>query len=157
MDIGMKTPDDNFTLRVAALIINNNQLLAVRHNSYDCFYTIGGRINLNETSADAVIREVYEETGFHLSIERLVFIQERFCNINNARHHEVVFFYLMKSTDVQIKSETCTDQQEEKLYWLSIDELQNTNFVPEFLKTALTNIPEEVVHIISKEYKGEKS
>ena len=57
----------------------------------------------------------------------------------------------MKSTDVQIKNETCTDQQEEKLYWLSIDELQNTNFVPEFLKTALTNIPEEVVHIISKE------
>ena len=114
MDIGMKTPDGNFTLRVAALIINNNQLLAVRHNSYDCFYTIGGRINLNETSADAVIREVYEETGFHLSIERLVFIQERFYNINNAHYHEVVFFYLMKSTDVQIKNETCTDQQEEK-------------------------------------------
>ena len=58
--------------------INNNQLLAVRHNNYDCFYTIGGRINLNET-------------------------------------YEVVFFYLMKSTDVQFKNEACTDQQEEKL------------------------------------------
>ena len=151
MNIGMKTTDGDFTLRAAALIINNNQLLAVRHNNYDCFYTIGGGINLNETSAEAVIREVCEETGHHFAVERLVFIQERFYNINNARHHEVVFFYLMKSTDVQIENETCTDQQEEKLYWLSIDELQNTNLVPEFLKTALTNIPEEVVHIISKE------
>ncbi len=150
MDIGMKTPDGDFTLRAAALIINNNHLLVVKHNNYDCFYTIGGRINLNETSADAIIREVCEETGHRFSIDRLAFIQERFYNLKNAHHHEIVFFYLMKSTDVQIENETCTDQQEEKLYWLSIDELQNTNLVPEFLKTALTNIPEEVVHIISK-------
>lgn len=57
----------------------------------------------------------------------------------------------MKSTDVRIENETRTDHQEEKLYWLPIDELQNTNLVPEFLRTALTNIPEEIVHIISKE------
>ena len=57
----------------------------------------------------------------------------------------------MKSIDIPIENETCTDQQEEKLYWLPIDELQNTNLVPEFLKTALTNIPQEIVHIISKE------
>lgn len=56
MDIGMKTSDGDFTLRVAALIINNNHLLVVKHNNYDCFYTIGGRINLNETSADAIVR-----------------------------------------------------------------------------------------------------
>lgn len=151
MDIGMKTFDGNFSLRAAALIVNNNQLLAVKHNNYDCFYTIGGRINLNETSVDAVIREVCEETGYYFSVDRLVFIQERFYYINNAHHHEVVFFYIMKSTDVQIENGTCTDQKEEKLYWLSIDELQNINLVPEFLKTALTNIPQEVVHIISKE------
>ena len=34
---------------------------------------------------------------------------------------------------------------------LPVDELGNTDIVPGFLKTALTNIPEEVVHIISKE------
>lgn len=151
MDIGMKTPDCDFTLRAAALIINNNRLLAIKHNNYDCFYTIGGGVKVNETSTDAVIREVFEETGHHFSVDRLVFIQERFYNVNNVRHHEVVFFYLMKSTDVRIENETCTDQQEEKLYWLPIDELQNTDLVPEFLKTALTNIPEEAVHIISKE------
>ena len=151
MDIGMKTPDGDFTLRAAALIINNNQFLAVRHNNYDCFYTIGGGVNVNETSAEAVIREVCEETGYLFSVDRLVFIQERFYNSNNAHHHEVVFFYLMKPTDVQIENETCTDQQGEKLYWLPVDELQYTNLVPDFLKTALANIPQGVVHIISKE------
>ena len=151
MDIGMKTPDSDFTLRAAALIINDNRLLVVKHNNYDCFYTIGGRVKVNETSTDAVIREVCEETGYRFSVDRLVFVQERFYNINNVCHHEVVFFYLMKSTGVHIENETYTDQQEEKLHWLPIDELQNINLVPVFLRTALTNIPEEVVHIISKE------
>ena len=151
MDIGMKTPDGDFTLRAAALIINNNRLLAIKHNNYDCFYTIGGGVKVNETSAEAVVREVLEETGYLLSVDHLAFIQERFYNVNNTRHHEIVFFYLMKSTDVCIENETCTDKQEEKLYWLPIDDLHNTYLVPEFLKTALTNIPEETVHIISKE------
>ena len=151
MDIGMNTTDGDISLRAAALIIKNNQLLAIKHDNYDCFYTIGGGVNLNETSTDAVIREVFEETGYLLSIDRLVFVQERFYNINNARHHEICFFYLMRSTDIRIENETCTDHQEERLYWLPINELQNTNLVPEFLRISLASIPEEVVHIISKE------
>ncbi len=147
----MNTTNGDFSLRAAALIINNNQLLVIKHDNFDCFYTIGGGVSINETSADAVIREVCEETGYLLSVNRLVYIQERFYSINNTHHHEVAFFYLMKSTDVRIENGTCTDHQEEKLYWLPIDELQNTNLVPEFLRTALTNIPEEIVHIISKE------
>ena len=151
MDIDMNTTNGDFSLRAAALIINNNQLLVIKHDNFDCFYTIGGGVHVNETSTDAVIREVCEETGYLLSVDRLVYIQERFYNINNTYHHEIVFFYLMKSTDVRSENETCTDHQEEKLYWLPIDGLQNTNLVPEFLRTALTNIPEEIVHIVSKE------
>ena len=106
---------------------------------------------MNETSTDAIIREVCEETGYLFSVERLVFVQERFYNINNTGHHEIVFFYLMKCGDVHIENGSCTDQKEERLYWLPVDELTNINIVPEFLKTALTDIPEEVIHIISEE------
>lgn len=151
MDIGMNTTNGDFSLRAAALIINNNQLLVIKHDNFDCFYTIGGRVNINETSTDAVIREVREETGYLLSVDRLVYIQERFYNINNTHHHEVVFFYLMKSADVRIENEFCTDHQEEKLYWIPIDELQNINLVPAFLQIALTNIHKEIIHIVSTE------
>lgn len=37
MDIGMKTSDGDFILRAAALIINNNPLLAVRQNITTAF------------------------------------------------------------------------------------------------------------------------
>lgn len=151
MDIGMNTTNGDFSLRAAALIINSNQLLVIKHDNFDCFYTIGGRVNINETSTDAVIREVREETGYLLSVDRLVYIQERFYNINNTHHHEVVFFYLMKSADVRIENESCMDHQEEKLYWIPIDELQNINLVPAFLQIALTNIQKEIIHIVSTE------
>ena len=66
MDIGMNTINGDFSLRAVALIINNNQLLVIKHDNFDCFY-----------------------------------------NINNTHHHEVVFFYLMKSTDVRIENGNC--------------------------------------------------
>ena len=151
MDIGMKTPNGDFTLRVAALIIQNGQLLVVKHKAYDCFYTIGGRIKANETSADAAVREAYEETGCCFEVDRLVFVQERFFGDRDIRHHEVVFFYLMKSDGFHIEDGTCTDQREEMLKWLPIEQLSVYNLVPDFLRTAFEDLPDGVRHIISSE------
>lgn len=96
MDIGYKSEKGNFSLRAAAIIIENNCLLLAKSDKYDCFYTVGGGIQQNETSDNAVLRECYEETGYHFEIDRMVFVQERFYTMNNVQHHEVVFFYLMK-------------------------------------------------------------
>lgn len=151
MDVEYKDSDVSFSLRSAALIIKDKKLLVAKNDNYDCFYTLGGGVNLNEASTEAVIRECREETGYDFEIDRLAFIQERFYILENCHHHEVVFFYLMKNIDVDIKDGAATDQQCEHLYWLPIDELGKTNLVPNFLKTALKNIPRETVHIVSCE------
>ena len=151
MDVGYKNSGGSFSLRSAALIIKDNKLLVAKNDNYDCFYTLGGGVNLNETSTEAVIRECREETGYDFEIDRLAFIQERFYTLENCSHHEVVFFYLMKNIAVDIKDGTTTDQQCEHLYWLPVDELEKTKFVPAFLKTVLKSIPKETVHIVSYE------
>ena len=151
MDVGYKNSDVSFSLRSAALIIKNNKLLVAKNDNYDCFYTLGGGVNLSEASTEAVIRECLEETGYDFEIDRLAFIQERFYTLKNCHHHEVVFFYLMKKIDVDIKDGTATDHQCEHLYWIAINELKKTNLVPAFLKTALKSMPKETVHIVSYE------
>lgn len=108
---------------------------------------------LNETSFEAVVREALEGTGYEFEIERLVFVQERFIDYTGKGYHEIIFFYLMKPiNDLCIKEGAFTDQpKKETLHWLSIDELPNTNLVPEFLKNNLQNIGNHIQHIITKQ------
>lgn len=153
IDFQVDTINLGFSYRVAALIIKDNKLLVAKHVDHDCYYTVGGRVRLHETSLEAVAREVLEETGYTLEIDRLAFVQERFTKYYGKNHHEIVFFYLMKGIeDIIIKDGAFTDQQEkETLHWLPIEELTKINIVPEFLKTSLLAIGENIVHIISKE------
>ena len=151
MDVGFKTANGEFSLRSAALIMDDNRLLVAKSDNFDCFYTLGGGIRENETSDKAVVRELYEETGYHFEIDRLVFVQERFYTVENVCHHEVVFFYLMKNIDAELSNGISTDQPNERLYWLPIEDLENINLVPAFLKTAVKNLPSEITRIVSYE------
>jgi 8-oxo-dGTP pyrophosphatase MutT (NUDIX family) len=153
IDFHVDTIHGEFSYRAASLIINNNMILVAKHVDHPCYYTVGGRVKLNETSAEAVVREVREETGFTLDINKLVFVQERFFENCGQSHHEIVFFYLMKYTDdINILDGTYTDQGEkETLHWLPVDKLEHINIVPNFLKTNVTKINENIIHIISKE------
>ena len=149
-NLHIATPGASFTYRAAALIIRDNKLLAAK-NTNTPYYTIGGAVEINETSAEAAMREVYEETGLRMEIDRLAFVQERFHKVDGQMHHEVVFFYLMKPGDINIPDGTVTDQATETLHWLPLDRLGEFDLVPEFLKTTpLVNIA-HTQHIISRE------
>lgn len=57
----------------------------------------------------------------------------------------------MKNSDIKIEDGINTDQQCEHLYWIPINELEQINLLPPFLKTALKNIPNEIMHIVPYE------
>ena len=50
-----------FGVRATALILQNRKLLVTKDK--DQYYTIGGAIQVNERTEDAVVREVREELG----------------------------------------------------------------------------------------------
>ena len=151
MDIRIKNGDGKFSLRAAALIIERGEILLAKSNMHDCFYTVGGGINQNEASDKAILRECYEETGYHFEIDRLVFVQERFYTLEDTPHHEVTFFYLMKKNSLELYSVVNTDQNNEHLYWIPIEEIESISLAPDFLCQKLKNIPDQVTHIISYE------
>ncbi len=152
-DLLFNTNQGCFTYRVGALIINDNKLLMAKNKEYPCYYTVGGGVRINETSEEAVIREVLEETGFTLEIDRLAYVQERFIKISGQQYHEIRFFYLMKKSNINIIDNSFTDQGEkETLHWLPIDELAKLNVVPPFLQTRLANPIDVIEHIVSSEY-----
>jgi len=125
--------------RAVAVIIQNNHILFAKNNHHtSAYYLVGGGIEQHESSRDAVVREIYEETGLSLEVDRLILVQERFHTslVNGEKCHEIAFYYLIKSSSIPIEDGTVTDQGDnETLHWLPIDKLSDYDIVPPFLKT----------------------
>lgn len=154
-DLTFKIEEGRFNLRVGAIIIHNSKVLMVKNTRDPYYYSVGGRVKFNETGEEAIEREVFEETGLHLEIERLAYIHENFFEygVTNEKFHELSFFYLMKSKGEldEICMSFTEDGAKEKLYWLDLDKLQSEFLYPDFFKTELGNITEEVKSFLTKD------
>lgn len=154
-DLTFKTGEGKFNFRVGAIIISDNKLLMVRNDGAPYYYSVGGRVKLNETSEEAVIREVFEETGVKMEVDRLAFIHEHFfCEeITKEHYHEIAFFYLMKvNAGMNFVCNSFGEQgAKEHLHWLPIVDLDKIHLFPEFFKTRLLSSITGIEHIVSKE------
>lgn len=66
------------------------------------FYSVGGAVHHGESAEDAVRREVAEETGVWMEVDRLAFVHENFFTESSATRdsstlcHEICFYFLMR-------------------------------------------------------------
>ena len=81
-DCGFTKENNWFRYRAAAIIIESDCVLFVGNKNEDYLYSVGGGVHMGETAEDAVRREVFEETGVHYEIDRLVIIHENFFNLS---------------------------------------------------------------------------
>ena len=157
IDITLKADNGYFNYRVGAIILYDNKLLMVKNENSPYYYSVGGRVQFGETSEIAILREVYEETQLNFKIDKLVFIHENFF-IGGFQEYkpfqEIALFFLMKPhNDIKnIKSGSiCADCGTEALYWLPVDKLSDYPVVPEFFKSELKHLKNEVRHFITKD------
>lgn len=91
-----------FRYRAAAIILHTSNVLMAGNDSNSYLYSIGGGVHHGESAVDAVRREVLEETGVEMEVERLAFIHENFFTdaespgLTGRQCHEVTFYFLMK-------------------------------------------------------------
>lgn len=62
-DLCVKMEEGILNIRVGAIIMKEDKFLMVENDRFDHMYSVGGRIKFGETAEEAVVREVYEETG----------------------------------------------------------------------------------------------
>ncbi|WP_242840374.1 NUDIX domain-containing protein [Ruminococcus albus] len=90
-------------IRVCAIIQKKGRLLMAYSDDAGYLYTVGGRVKFGETAEQAIVREVFEETGVKLGIDRLGFIQENYfyCDVPSNKGkliYEVDYFFLHESS-----------------------------------------------------------
>lgn len=153
MNLAVEIDNKQFRCRVAAIIIVENQLLMVKHKDFPCYYTVGGKVKINESTEEAIIREIKEETGIDYEIENLIFIQERFFSFNNQEQHEIIFYYKVKENiNTKFLANQYTDQgDDEMMYLLDIGNLRELNIIPAFFKDINFYNLSGIKHIITRE------
>ena len=77
-DMTVLCGDGLISLRVGAIILKDGKFLLAGNDFNDYLYSVGGRIRFGETAEQAVVREVLEETGVHMEIDRLGFVHENY-------------------------------------------------------------------------------
>ena len=159
MNKDMTVPCDNgiINIRVGAIILKDGKFLMVGdHIRPEYLYSVGGRIKFGETAEEAVIREVYEETGVQMEVDRLGFINENYfygdaeSNLGKLIYEISFFFYMKVPEEFELEGSSFTeDDHEEFLKWISPDD--QIKFYPEFFRTELLHPVNEVKHFVTDE------
>ena len=154
-DMCVACGDGILNIRAGAIIMKNGKLLMVGNNK-NYLYSVGGRIKFGETAEEAVVREVFEETGVQMEIDRLGFVHENYFygdmpyNLNKLIYEISFFFYMKVPDDFAPVSESFVEgSSKERLVWVSLDD--EIKMYPEFFRTELKNPTDTVKHFVNDE------
>ncbi len=153
MDLGFVRKNNWFRLRACAVIVRDNKILMCKNEVDDYFYSVGGAVRHGETVEDAVIREVFEETGKYLDIDRLLFIHQNFFDsdstksmLNQLNCHEISFYFLMKDNNENLISvEKAINGMLETTIWLAFNDFKTKKVYPDWLPQTLDNTEVKII------------
>ena len=125
------------TLRVRALIVNEGHVLLARLQSRPVAFLPGGRVEPDESIADALVRELREECG--VAVERIEYLGavENLWSEGGRRIHDLSHFFLAESDGLRPSfTPQCNDEGVE-LYWVSATQVRSEPVKPESVKQLL--------------------
>ena len=158
-DIEFKTINKKFKYRVNVLIIHDDKILTLRMKNNISYCLPGGHVELCESSKDAVLREMFEETRTNVLIENEFAIVENFyIDKNNLETNELSFYYIVVPENFnKIKFENYSLMENDKgelkrhdFEWLDISTLDTVDFRPSFIKDKLVSGNYDFEHMIIK-------
>ena len=155
-DMCVTCDDGILNIRVGAIIMKDGKILMVGNGRSNYLYSVGGRIKFGETAEEAVAREVYEETGVKMDVDRLGFVHENYfygdapTNLGKQIYEISFFFYMKVPNEFEPISDSFTeDNCKEFLRWVSLDE--DITMYPTFFRTELKNTVDTVRHFVTDE------
>ena len=144
MDLTIDIGDYRLNVRAAALIIHNNKVLTHRNINKDHYCIPGGRIEIGESSEETVKREIQEELGKKIKIEKYITTIENFFEYEGKKYHEIYFLYKAEFKNEEDKKIDYKMQNKEgkdylQYHWLDLDKIDEYNILPNCIKQVLTS------------------
>lgn len=148
-----------FTYRVAGVCIHDGHVLTHKSDMDDFYALPGGRVEIMESSEDALRREMREELGVGIRIERLLWIIENLFTYEGHASHELGLYYLMSLDGAdsfydKSKAIRCLDAPHLTLQWLPLAELRSFKVLPTLLTSRLFDLPSTPQRILHEDYES---
>lgn len=155
MDTSFKMETQVFNYRVAAVWIENGHILLHKQTKESYWALPGGRAEMLEDSKSCLAREMAEELGATVSASRLLWVTENFFTYNTKKYHEIGFYYEVEPLDGKShyrKGPFFGPEGERLTYeWVPLDDIDQSNLYPEFLRDGLKGLPDAIQHVIISE------
>ena len=143
-----------FNCRVAGVMVHDGHVLLHTMEDADYWILPGGRVELGETSTDALQREMREELGQDIQVGRLLWIAESLLRLDGRLVHGIGLYYAMALADVErflAPGETfaAIDSGVRLTFaWHPLRRLDEVDVRPPFLRQGLRALPEHPTHIL---------
>ncbi len=158
MDINFKNETGEFKYRVVGILFDDDGRVLIQKVAENEFYCLpGGRVELGESSREAVRRELEEELGFDVVVEKPLFnLENFFSRANGSKVHEIGVFFKVTSKvapkeDWEVVENDKGVLKTLRYKWVTIEDLADEDIRPAFLKDKLQNLSEDFEQIIIRE------
>ena len=142
MDITINVRDYKLNVRAAGVIIHNGKILVHRNFNSNHYALIGGRVEIGESSADTIKREIKEELGKDIEITGYISTIENFFEMKGSKYHEIMFIYKIEFINEEDKKIEYTMKNiEGKDYlqyeWIELNKIDKYPLLPIAVKDVL--------------------
>jgi ADP-ribose pyrophosphatase YjhB (NUDIX family) len=126
-------PREKLVFRPAAyaIIVYAGRILLVTTKCSGRYSPPGGGVDIGETLEEALRREVKEETGLEIEVERFAFFDERFFYYDplDEAFHSFNFFFVCKPTTLDLVDDDRVDDLEaEEPRWTKLNSVRAEDF-----------------------------
>ena len=126
-------PKERLILRPAAyaLIRHSGRLLLLRMRHTGKYHLPGGGISVGERMAETLEREVREETGIEIEVQRFAHFEELFFyyDPSGRAYHGLHFYYLCQPKTFDLaRDDQVEDESAEQPRWVEVSALRADDF-----------------------------
>ena len=134
-----------FMHRAGGIAVHDGNVLVEHNTTHGFSFVPGGRIEYCENAVDALARELREQLGEDVNIGRLLLVADNLFMIDGDRCQEITLYFLIEFTPestVLERDGTFEGGDSGSMFqWIPLDEVEQSNLVPPFLRQYVTDLP----------------
>ncbi len=125
------TPSPGPRVRVAAIIQRRGRILLVSHEKDGQTYWLlpGGGVDFGESIAEALVREVWEETGLPIALGDVVLVNDSIAP--DAHRHQINLYFTATCSEEAAPEPQTADKRLTGASFVPIDQLEELDLRPD--------------------------